>query len=315
MNGKNIIYGLVWVLCFSSCYDEKDIIPLSGDKDMLRYEFPQGNNSWDKDIEAISEEFGVYLIYKDFKHADFNRSWTGAASVEYFGETLTDEQVGLSTKFMKEQVFAHLTKDITKKVLPLYFYMAYDFHNTIGFIPGVDFKVAHTLSDDGLDFWVSCLFYGDPDPLTGEKVETPEEPEDFRIRRTHYLIDIFSKSFKKGNFAVAPGFSDDIDYKTAVIAASGYEKDENFYIMRGFPGRVSERTGKIDPLSPNPLVLNEHFLSFVYLGMRYTKAEYEKLWPSSVYKLVHEKRQLVIDYMRDVHHIDLESIAVLTESW
>ena len=36
----------------TGCYNENDVTP-SGNYSVLRFEFPQGNNSWDKEIEEI----------------------------------------------------------------------------------------------------------------------------------------------------------------------------------------------------------------------------------------------------------------------
>ena len=97
----------------------------------MRYEFPQGNNSWDKDLEEIQKEFGIYIIYKDFEETDLNRSWTGALGEgsTYFGESLNDEQAEFMTKFMKNHIFAYLTPQATRKVLPMYYYMVYSFRS------------------------------------------------------------------------------------------------------------------------------------------------------------------------------------------
>ena len=51
-----------------------------------------------------------------------------------------------------------------------------------------------------------------------------------------------------------------------------------------------------------------NFMQYINLGMRYTKEEYEALRPSAKYPWVHEKRQVVIDYMKRVHNIDLVAI-------
>ena len=64
----------IYILCsaiimglFASCYDEKALTPTEDGEGMSRYEFPQGTNAWDKDIEEIAEKFNVYLIYKDLR--------------------------------------------------------------------------------------------------------------------------------------------------------------------------------------------------------------------------------------------------------
>ena len=313
MNWKNILILALFVTVLFGCYDEDKIVPLEPGEGMVRYEFPQGENAWDQDIVEISEQFGVYLIYKDYKEGDFNRSWTGSGmgGVLYYGDDLTDEQAEFSTNFMKNHIFAHLNKAMVNKVLPMYWYMVYDYHNSSELFPGLAFKVAHRFYDEGLDFWGVCLFYGDPCPLTGEAIETPETPEEFRVRRCEILGNIFQKSFDKGNFVIPTGFADGIDYKTEVLYRDADRLDENYYIMRGFPGIMSPSFEDFSPVERNPTPLNQHFMEYIKIAMRYTKAEYEEMWPSATYKLIHEKRKFVIDYIKNTYNVDLEKIAEL----
>ena len=42
-----------------SCTDD-DNVKNSDSFNMLRFDFPQGNNSWDKEIEQVAEEWGKY---------------------------------------------------------------------------------------------------------------------------------------------------------------------------------------------------------------------------------------------------------------
>ena len=61
---KIVLYVFLCSVLLSACYHEDDIIP--SEKTMvLRFDFPQGNNSWDEDLIKINEEFGVCMIYKD----------------------------------------------------------------------------------------------------------------------------------------------------------------------------------------------------------------------------------------------------------
>ena len=55
---KIVLYVFLCSVLLSACYHEYDIIP--SEKTMvLRFDFPQGNNSWDEDLVKINEEFGV----------------------------------------------------------------------------------------------------------------------------------------------------------------------------------------------------------------------------------------------------------------
>lgn len=232
--------------------------------------------------------------------------WAGTGT-EMYGEDLTNEQAELCVKFMKNQIFAHLTPDILKKVLPDYWYLVYDYHYMRGgFLPGIYFKTSISFLDDGLDFWGICLFYGEPCPITGDEIETPEEPEQFRERRCEVLSVILQHAFNKGNITVPSGFAERFDYKTSLLTRDAEKDDPNFYITRGFP-----ETGSFG----NPLTVNDHFMSYVRICMNYTNEEYEEEWPPIQYPLIHEMRKFVMDYMKNTYNIDLAAIAELREGW
>ena len=132
MRNIYLLWGLLTCIAFTSCYEEDALTPTEGGIE-LRFKVPQGTNSWDDDISQIQKDFGVYLIYKDLQDEDFNRSWTGGASTNYKGEgCINDEMAKFYTEFMKKHVFSYLNnekcKKITSKLLPLYWYMAYNVH-------------------------------------------------------------------------------------------------------------------------------------------------------------------------------------------
>ena len=61
MKQKLFIIALSCIFMMTGCYHEDDVTP-SGNYSVLRFEFPQGDNSWDKEIEEIHNKYGVYLI-------------------------------------------------------------------------------------------------------------------------------------------------------------------------------------------------------------------------------------------------------------
>lgn len=58
-----LLIAISSIFILTSCYNEGDVTP-SGNYSVLRLEFPQGNNSWDKEIKDIHDVYGVYLLYK-----------------------------------------------------------------------------------------------------------------------------------------------------------------------------------------------------------------------------------------------------------
>ena len=55
MKWKNYLYSLSICLLFVSCYNE-DALKTSDEENIDRFEFPQGNNTWDEDIQDQADE-------------------------------------------------------------------------------------------------------------------------------------------------------------------------------------------------------------------------------------------------------------------
>lgn len=112
---KRILFLLTTSLLFmlTSCYNEDDVTP-SGNYSAIRFEFPQGNNEWDKEIKAIHDTYGVYLLYKDVTELDLNRQWTSLGTGKlFYGDDLTNEQVPFYVNFMKKHIFDFSRFDLT----------------------------------------------------------------------------------------------------------------------------------------------------------------------------------------------------------
>lgn len=153
-----ILLSAVGIL--ASCYQEDDLTP-SENGMILRYEMPQGNNAWDEDIAQIYEEYGVYLVYKGLKDADFNRSWSGSGTVfsaALYGGSLQDDEMAKGyVTFMKDHIFAYLTPTITGKTLPLYWYLSYGCHRKASLAGIFEYYQAQDFYNEGLDFWTVCM--------------------------------------------------------------------------------------------------------------------------------------------------------------
>ena len=315
MNWKNLLYGVLGCLLMVSCYDED---PLTADVEegggLLRFEFPQGTNSWDDDIKAIQEEFGVYVIYDGIDSSDLNRSWTGSfIGSTYYGEGSTSEQAEYVVDFLRDHIFANLTSEITERVFPLYWFIVYDSHTLFEF-PGImTMKVPLQYRWDGLDFWSMCWFYGEFDPMQGG-IETPETKEELWEARVDILQQILDKSFANGNIVVPEGFNTGFDYDSEIVNETGYELDANYYVMRGFPGKFYGATynngkGFYQLNYINDITPEQNFLEYIHLGMWKTEEDLNEKWPKDMYPFLWEKRAYVIDYMKSTYGIDLEAIA------
>ena len=293
-----VLILLTWGL-LASCNDEDTIIPREAEV-VLRYEFPQGTNEWDEIAKEIKEKHDVYLIYKGYSSLDFSRAWTVSSGTNYFGESLTDEKASVHVKFMKEHIFDYLPVELTRTVLPLYYFLIDNYRTEkLNYSGGID-KTNVTNSADGLDYWASSIY-------TENLTEFPSTWEKLREHRTRIMRQLLEAAINRERIVIPASFNEGFDYVKAIN--SWNTSDPDYYVKRGFLGSLNVDAynfGSIYNITSTNPTLN--FLTYVFLGMRYTEEEF--LANSlATYPLVVKKRLEVINYMKEKYHVDLEAIA------
>lgn len=289
---------LAWGLLVS-CNDEDAITPREAEV-VLRYEFPQGTNEWDEIAQNIKEKHDVYLIYKGFSSVDFSRAWTVNSGTNYFGESLTDEKAAVHVKFMKEHIFDYLPAELTRSVLPLYYFLIDDYRTeTLGYTGSIT-KANVTNFDGGLDYWANSIY-------TATVTEFPSTWERLREHRVRIIRQFLEAAINRERIVIPSSFHEGFDYTKALVTYPA--TDPNSPLNRGFLGTLNVDAynfGSIYSISYTNPTLN--FLTYVFLGMRYTEEEF--LANSlATYPLVVKKRLEVINYMKEKYNIDLEAIA------
>ncbi|WP_292271440.1 hypothetical protein [Butyricimonas sp.] len=264
---KNQIY---WIMLFLlgciSCADDDNV----GNIDsfgMLRFEFPQGSNSWDKEIEQIAKDWGMYIIYKDVDSTDLNRTWTesfGTTNPRYVCNEPSNEDIQVYLGLVKEWLLGSLDKTNKEhlKQLPLYLYLVNDYRDNNPVSP--TYKKHVQLNTAGFDYW-SLSF-------TSEELEAELTPKMIHSLACTFSYPGIKTGFTSGEYKVAPGFEDMSNYEdkigiryvsleefwaqypywNEVTARENYdmglrpgsmtpEKDpENAFLRRGFAPQVSE---------------------------------------------------------------------------
>ena len=325
------IYNIWMLMCFlalSSCYEEETIIPThSGNTG--RFEFPQGNNSWDNEIVEIYEKFGVRLIYKDIIDKDFTKSWTGGDGglyATFYGTgCINDEMVQFYVRFMQEHVFQYINPQITEKVFPMYWYLTYDFYSVLSFMPLPTAQLNHSAATF-LDAWLTCFWgteHTDPkyggisDPVSAWKSPVSGNKDSYTKRRYDILSCILTGAIDRGNIVIPEEFDTGFDHGTRLVTGDT-EKDKanpNHYLNRGYPGAINSTS--LDYAKPSSLAPNAKttFLNYMGLSLRLTSAEREALFPSADYPFIKGKFDYIQRYMKEQYNIDLEKIANGPENW
>lgn len=295
-----------------SCYKEKLIVPTST-QGTERFKFPQGNNDYDNTIKKVYDDFGVKIIYKDYQPLSFELSWT-SAPIGIKGYDIPHSQQKDAVNFVVNNIFANLTPQVTKRVLPPYFYVAdsvargYSF-GTFEYLTDTEYKYYYY----GLDFWSFCW--------DGAKVYTknlttgaitypaiskrPETSFAIFYKRGVMLKEIMKNAVNVGNIKVPENFSTGFDFTTTI---SSITTDPNFYMKRGFPGRWSNRLNfnRSTTLTTTQM---QNFIDYIHMCMRWTPDSIAVQYPPSQYPLIHQKYPIVIKHMKDNYGIDLNKIA------
>lgn len=321
------IWGFIACLALASCYEEDPITP-SESGGAGRFEFPQGDNSWDDDIVEIYNEFGVRIIYADIVEQDFTKSWTGstAGMITYHGTgTINDDMTRFYVKFLKDHVFNYVNPQITVKVFPMYWYLTFDFHNKFSLSP--EYILNNPLKSHAdlnlMDCWLTCFWgqsvgmFGPFDPIEAWMSPVAGNKESYTVRRTLIINDILTGAIDLGNITIPAEFDTGLDYNTPLVTGE-YPEDKanpNYYLRRGFPGDINTNSAEYAKPTTYPPTPKEAFLGYVQIAFRYTQAEREVMFPSDTYPLVKEKFNYVERYMKDTYKIDLNAIAEGPEEW
>lgn len=330
---KSISY--IWVLfaclTLTSCYEDDTIIPdeFGGSG---RFEFPQGDNSWDDDILEIYNQFGVRLIYKGISDEDFTRSWLGTGGGGVGTTTLhttgcvNDEMTQFYVTFMKEHIFNFINPQITDRVFPMYWYLAHNFYSKWVPVPQYTFFTP-VISQDGrnfMDFWITC-FWGQnvnagADPLNGWMSPISGDKTNYNLHRFLIMKNIMSTAMTRGNIIVSDEFSSGLDFDTQLVTGetADNQKDKNYYLTRAFPGTATiigttlayQKMTRVLPGNPNNV-----FQEYVQLMMAFNAAQREEMFPAATYPLLKQKFDYVQNYMKQRYDIDLEAIANGPVNW
>ena len=302
MKQRNCILQM-WKLAIVGCLffmvgcDDEKALEATPYTEEMPFEFPQGKNQWDREIQKIQEDMGVYIVYKDFQTKDLNRGWVIPRPQDIFvGEGLTDVQVPFYFNFVRDNLFRFLNKDFVRPILPKYFYLVNDLHVES------NKERKYDVSDkfDGLDFWAISF--------TDEKIEKLKD-EDVKQRRNRMVYAVILKGLEDGFVAEPAGFTDGVDYRKAL---SYYPTNADYFLNRGFVHYVKEDFTVESPINDIGVLTNKNadFLCYVRQILFETPEKFKAKYPQADYALINRRYQMVLNHFKKNYHLDLSAIAL-----
>lgn len=292
-----------------------------------RFEFPQGDKEYDRELVKIYDRFYVKCIYDGITRDDLNKSWKGSAIGESgnYGKPLdTDELRNFYTIFFRDNIFKYLDTKVTSGILPQHIYFVQDSYqrSALGTNPDGSAKyydVTLNRHYGGMDFW-SFSFLSEPhyafSPKPWQDV-MPKEVLDYIKIKEPILKTIVDKMIKKGVIQ-QPAFlaienATDLDYVTPIKNNILEVNDLNYFKRRGFPETLRNLLNYATPgvitnyKDKVQITPNELFVDYLWLGIRYTR---EKILENyALFPLVIKYYDLVAEYMKVNYNIDLNSIS------
>lgn len=315
------INNLFWVLLLcgiSACQQEKELQPRSWESAVI-HDFPQGNDSWDVELQQIAERFGTKCIYKDLTSKDLSRFWVAlSGSGDYRGQGLTeDRQKKWYTRFFCDHIFKFLNPEHTKGVLPTYIYFAYDFYQNnlqtddeTGEV--TEYQTEMKMNYMGLGYWAFC--YASEKHVNNRGREWQSvlftKSRDVLQNREIVLKNIFKKLVENGNIVYPPQFAygGGLDYKTPIVYNN--TSDNQYYKRRGFPEQLRNYTNYAYPgdlyeiESANP---TNTFMDYLWLAFRYSREQLVQRYKD--FPLVLQYYDITVEYMRSNYDMDITQIA------
>lgn len=336
MKSLSYIWVLFACLILTSCYDEDTIVPdeFGGSG---RFEFPQGNNSWDEEIGEIYNEYGVRLIYKDISEADFDKNWTGSTgggggggfgiTTFHMKDCINNEMIQFYVTFMREHILRFTSQEIRDKVFPMYWYLTFDFHSMFSIPQANYYSYTPRTNQEGMqlmDFWITC-FWGqtvnaDVNPLEAWSSPVSGNKATYDIHRYLILSAIMKMAIARGNIVVPDEFGSGMDFGTQLITGNteANKQNPNYYLTRGFPGTATVIGGVLTyqpTTAPRPGSPNDVFMGYMQIMMAFNAAQREEMFPAATYPLLKQKFDYVQNIMRQRYNVDLEAIANGPDNW
>ena len=262
------LYFALLLLVMAACADNDGIGSLR-EENVIRFDFPQGNDPWDQEIAKIAEEWGMYIIYKDVDSTNLNRTtWTSPADSApiWTCTTPSGEEIQQYVELVKEWLLGNLDVNSAtdKASLPVYLYLVNDFKDANPSSP--TYGQHQQVFQEGLDFW--CLSF------TSEELVNGFTPKMIHTMATAFVYPGIKERVTSGEYAIPAEFNMS-DYETEIgtryyslqdcanemfggivesasfyymMAVPAQEKDEdNAYLRRGFASAIeedfTERTG------------------------------------------------------------------------
>lgn len=326
MKLKHIICLMV-AIAFGACEKEEKLVsepPVNG----VTFEFPEGDDVWDHDLQEIADRFGTKCIYKNLTYNDFFRTWTAGSSIggsgEYIVSPLKDPlHIERYTRFFKDHIFAFLPPQCTEGVLPSYIYFAYDFCS-VNIRPDIGLIYHGTSSTemkwDGMGYWSFCF-------ETEEHVTVMNVPwqntlggsaQTILEKRDIVLRNIFKMMVEAGTLVPPAAFNEGggLDYTTPVVAGAANIGNENYYKRRGFPAqtinyKLYKAPTDLSNIKNTGRLLT--FIDYINLALRFPKEQVYQDYAD--FPLVIQYYDLTVKHMKEVYGVDITGAAEMPEAF
>lgn len=323
---------LAGLATLTACRDSEETITPSGNYSPIRGGFPQGDSRYDSIINEVKNEYGVYLLYKDVTEADLNREWvsTGTGPIYVAGPeeqrdapawNLPEEQLPYYVDYFCNGIFPNIGKEFANSTFPVKIYMIDNLRTEPRNLGddseednagGTDTDPRIMLMKGTFDCWAISF--------TEEMMNSSNADYALKQQRCMLIIELIKNLDSKGELLSPDEFWEGFDFKDTMDIKN--PSAPNYKYKLGFVDMINDNfgTGQKKQIwvdyyftstayweknNPNYNLYTTYIKNIMWL----TPEEFEERYPQALYPMIHQKRDIVVEFMKKQHGVDLINIS------
>ena len=283
-----IICHLSFSVALMSCAE--DSITPSQDNHLVT--FPQGNNSYDAEIEQIYKQYGTQMLYR---YDDAMFRWQITDRLGYVSRQADEQYVAQALKFIQDNCFSFYNADSLRQYLPYRFYLASNLGRLFEYAgldaAGNNVSTKDTLWNTAATNGYANLCFG----LANARLATLSE-DSLRLAKGELNAALMANAIGQGNISVPAAFTKE---EVGGVNWYNYIGSYNTY-------------GLLEYIEAKTMTPAQDFVVYLKYLIAYPTEEFEQRFCVKTFDTsgrIARKAKAVRSWMLSEYNIDLETMA------
>lgn len=287
-NTNHLLLALIFVL-FTAC-NEEEIIP--SDSNYL-VEFPQGENTYDKEIKDFYDQYGTQILYR---YDDAMFRWQITDRLGFFSKPADETSISEALQFVKQNCFDFYQPDMLKRLLPYRIYLASDL-GRIFIYTGLDASGKNVNVKDTIWHTIATNGYANLCFAVASKRMSGLSLDSLRLAKGELNASLLAYAIEQHQISIPNDF---IKEEVANVAWYNYVGSYNTYGLLEY----------IDPKTFSPA---QDFVLFLKYLIAYPMETFEAKFTNKTFDTsgrIARKAKTVREWMKVEYNIDIDAMSI-----